>query len=355
MELEVKGLTVEKGGRRILEVEELSVRSGEVLGVVGPNGAGKTTLLLALAGLESSFTGQILVDGVPLVPRHLLRHRRRIGVVFQDPQVLDTTVLANAMLPLRYRGVPPAEARQRAGLWLDRLGIAHLAGRRARSLSGGERQRLALARALAVDPCLLLLDEPFSSVDASTKAALVEDLSELFRSYGRTVVLVSHEFSEVFLLAHRVAVLKEGRVRQVGTPAQVFSHPGDAEVAKLVGMENVWPGQVMTPSRVRLDGGVELDLPRPHPLGRVLVGVRPEALRLFPCSCSPLPGGEVDNRFPARLRAVWSCGPLVRVELEAGIPLVALLPPAEAVLFRPGEQVLVGIPPAAIHLLESAP
>lgn len=343
--LEVSGLRVDKGGRQILAIEHLAVMEGEVLGLVGPNGAGKTTLLMVMAGLDMGFRGQLAVGGAALDPRGLLFHRRRLGVVLQDPQMLDTTVLANAAAPLRYRGVAAGEARRRAAVWLERLGIAHLASRPARTLSGGERQRLALARALVAEPQLLLLDEPFSSLDAPTRAALLTDLRRLLVSLGITAVVVSHDFTEVLLLAHRVAVLMEGRLRQVGEPREVFSRPADPEVAHLVGMENVWPAELVT----RPDGprvyveGVELDIDGHHPPGRVRVGVRPEAIVL-----------ARDGRgFPGEVRAVVPFGPLVRVEVARPFPLVALIPPAQAMDLGPGDTVRICIPPDGLHVFNA--
>lgn len=343
---EVWDLRVDKGGRTVLSVPHLSVGEGEVVGLVGPNGAGKTTLLLAMAGLDMSFRGRIVAAGVPLEPRGVLRHRRRLGMVFQDPQVLDATVLANVMAPLRFRGVPAAEARRRARRWLERLGIGDLADRRARTLSGGERQRLALARALVTEPEVLLLDEPFSSLDAPTRAALITDLRQLLSSLAITAVVVSHDFAEVFLLAERVVVLVDGQVRQEGSPREVFSRPADPEVARLVGMENVWPAEVLAGTRgprLRLPG-VEVDAAVSQPPGPVLAGVRPEAV---------VTG---DGRgFPAQVRTVVPHGPLVRVEFGSPLSLVALVPPALAADLRPGCTVPVFIPPDSFHLFGAPP
>ncbi|MDI6824009.1 MAG: ABC transporter ATP-binding protein [Bacillota bacterium] len=344
--VEVQGLRVEKGGRSILSIDRLVVEEGEVMGLVGPNGAGKTTLLMVVAGLDMGFRGRVLIRGVPLEAGNLLSHRRRLGMVFQDPQVLDLTVLANVAAPLRYRGVPGREARRRAMAWLDRLGIAGLAAHPARTLSGGERQRLALARALVTEPELLLLDEPFSSLDAPTRAGLIADLRQLLAALGVTAIVVSHDFTEVLLLARRAVVLMGGRIRQDGEPRSVFWHPADPEVARLVGMDNVWTGEVVSGprgSRVRL-GEWELDLPCPHPGGPVQVGVRPEAVTLCP-----------DGRgLPAEVKAVVPHGPLILVEFGGPLPLVALVPAAQGLELAPGARVTVDIPPASLHLFPAA-
>lgn len=383
--LEARDLEVVKGGRRILAIHHLEVAEGEVLGLVGPNGAGKTTLLMVLAGLEPSFCGRLWVRGRLLDRRRLLAHRRSLGVVFQDPQVLDATVLANVVAPLRYRGVPKAEARRRAELWLERVGIGHLAGQPARVLSGGERQRLALARALVTEPQILLLDEPFSSLDAPARGRLMADLRQVLGALGITAVVVSHDFTEVLLLARRVVVLTGGRVRQVGEAREVFWRPADAEVARLVGVENIWRGEVVTgPAglRVRVDG-VELKIPGDHRPGPVQVGVRPEAVVLAPDGPAPAPapdahapaadgpahapdagsaaqaGSAAEDCSGSWLRgkvgAVVPSGPLVRVELSEPLTLSALVPRARAMGVAPGDTVRVFIPPESLHVFDYSP
>jgi len=361
--LEIHGLEVVKGGRRILAVDHLEVAEGEVLGLVGPNGAGKTTLLMVMAGLEPAFRGRISVGGRPLDRRRLLAHRRTLGVVFQDTQVLDTTVLANVAAPLRYRGVPKAEARRRAQVWLERVGIGHLAGEPARVLSGGERQRLALARALVTEPQILLLDEPFSSLDAPARGRLMADLRQLLEALGITAVLVSHDFTEVLLLARRVVVLMGGEIRQVGEAGEVFRRPADAGVARLVGVENIWPAEVVAgPGGLRARvNGVELKIPGGHPPGPVQVGLRPEAVLLAPDGPAPAgrDGSGAEDRsgswFEGKVRTVVPSGPLVRVELDEPLPLSALVPPVSAVGLEPGDTVRVFIPSESLHVFDYSP
>ena len=157
--------------RRILAVDELTILSGETLAIVGPNGAGKSTLLLALAGLLRPDRGSIVVEGAPVVPSRELAYRRRIGLVLPAPLLLSTSVYGNVAAGLRFRGVDAAETRERVDHWLERLSISHLRDRPASQLSSGEAQRTSLARALVLDPQLLLLDEPFVSLDSSDARA----------------------------------------------------------------------------------------------------------------------------------------------------------------------------------------
>lgn len=228
------GLRVFREGRPVLEVPELEVAEGEVLAVIGPNGAGKSTLLQALALLLPAEMEYHFAGRRARLPREALALRRQMAVVFQEPLLLDATVLDNVALPLRLRGVPRREAVRRAALWLERLGVAGLAGRHGRHLSGGEARRVNLARALVAEPRVLFLDEPLASLDVITRGDLLRDLRPLLRSAGVTALFVTHDFTEIPAVADRVAVLRQGRLAQVGTPREVFTRPADGEVARLV-------------------------------------------------------------------------------------------------------------------------
>jgi tungstate transport system ATP-binding protein len=233
--LEVRGLRVVRDRRQVLDIEHLAVEPGQVLAVVGPNGAGKSSLLLALARLLKPERGEILFNGQSTDGMSDLTYRRRIGLVLQEPLLLDTSVFENVAAGLRFRHIPKAEITRRVEIWLDRLGIASLRHRPAARLSGGEAQRVSLARAFALQPELLLLDEPFSSLDSPTRARLLEDLHALLAETSTTTILITHDLKEAASLASWVAVLLDGRLRQVGSQEEVFSIPVDEEVAAFLG------------------------------------------------------------------------------------------------------------------------
>ena len=233
MSIGCRNLRVTARGRASLTVDALEVADGETLAVLGPNGAGKSTLVRALAGLSPASTiGQVLLDGHPAAPNQL---RVAVAGTLQRPILQRSTVLDNAAAGLRLRGVRRANARTLAGPWLEKLGVAHLADRQARSLSGGEAQRVAIARALAVRPRVLLLDEPFTGLDATTRADLLADLRTALDESGAAVVLVTHDRDEAAALAHRTALLIDGRIRQLDTTARVLDFPADPDCAALLG------------------------------------------------------------------------------------------------------------------------
>jgi ABC-type sulfate/molybdate transport systems ATPase subunit len=227
-----------RGGRQVLAIDELDVPAGERLAVLGPNGAGKTTLLRLLAGLEAPTAGSVEIDGVPVRDAGL-DFRRRIGYATQRPGLLSTSVIRNVELPLRWRGLDAPSRRRAALAALERLNVAGLADRKALSLSGGEAQRVSLARAFALQPRLLLLDEPAAGLDAEARRAFLDDLEPALGDRGTTVVHVSHRADEALRLADRVMVLVGGGIRQVSDPATLVQRPVDATVARLIGYENV--------------------------------------------------------------------------------------------------------------------
>lgn len=227
-------LRLVREGRTVLDIPRLEVREGEILAVIGPNGAGKSRLLLSLALLLPAEMDYRFAGRRVRLPQESLALRRQMAVVFQEPLLLDATVLDNVTLPLRLRRVPPAEARSRAREWLERLGVRHLAQRHARQLSGGEARRVSLARALVTEPRVLFLDEPFASLDVITRGDLLRDLPALLRAASATALFVTHDFTEIPPIADRVAVLIDGRLVQIGTPREVFTRPAGEPVARLV-------------------------------------------------------------------------------------------------------------------------
>jgi tungstate transport system ATP-binding protein len=232
--LQLSALLVRREGQLVLDIESLAVERGEVLAVVGPNGAGKSTLFLVLARLLKPDQGQVLFQGRPMDSFHDLDYRRQIALVLQEPLLMDMSVYENAALGLRFRGQSKALIHERVTHWLDRLGVAHLAGRSARKLSGGEAQRVSLARAFVFQPELLLLDEPFTSLDAPTRIRLLDDLKSVLSETRMTTIFITHDLQEALKLATRMAVMLDGRIEQSGAPQDVFDRPINERVARFL-------------------------------------------------------------------------------------------------------------------------
>jgi ABC-type sulfate/molybdate transport systems ATPase subunit len=327
-----------RGARQVLAINELRLDAGERLAVLGPNGAGKTSLLRLLAGLDTTTVGAVEIDGVPMTEAGT-GLRRHIGYATQRPGLLSTSVTRNVELPLRWRGASRALRQTTALAALERLGVAHLAGRKALSLSGGEAQRVSLARALALEPSLLLLDEPAASLDAEARQTFLDDLEAALADRRTTVVHVSHRADEALRLADRVAVLANGEFRQLGEPATAVQRPADATVAKLVGYDNVISVETDPTGRV-LIAGKPCGLPAAHP-GAGTLAAWGTAIRIARSGCAPL-DATVQRVSPGPGR--WE------VTLSAGETLHAHLPLAEQAA-HPGHRVSVRVDPAHATLI----
>jgi tungstate transport system ATP-binding protein len=212
--LRLCGVTVRYGQRVVLNLPELSVAPGEVLAIMGPNGAGKSTLLHVAALLRRPQTGEVWITGERATRRTERALRRRTAMVLQEPLLFDISVVANAASGLRFRGVRRHDAEHRARVWLDQFGIGHLATQNARTLSGGEAQRVSLARAFAVEPELLILDEPFAALDPASREVLVPELAARLRETKTAAVIVTHDATDARALADRLLILVNGHIAQ---------------------------------------------------------------------------------------------------------------------------------------------
>ena len=235
--LEIHDVAVSYDGRTVLDVSHLAVRKGEILTLIGRNGSGKTTLLRLLGLLIRPDRGRVIFGGEEVdsgSARRLLELRRRMAGVMQEPLLCRMSVQQNVALGLRFRRLPRAEVEERVAPWLERLHIAHLRDRPAAQLSGGEAQRVSLARALVLDPELLLLDEPFAALDAPTRHDLLAEFAEILGQARVTTVFASHDRGEALALGDRVAVLLGGRLAQLGPAEEIFVRPASSSWARRV-------------------------------------------------------------------------------------------------------------------------
>jgi sulfate transport system ATP-binding protein len=256
MKLEFDRLTKRYGENTVIDDITATLDFPHVLALLGPSGGGKSTLLRLIGGLESPEGGSLTVDHepVPVTGKSLRTYRSNIGTVFQSWNLFPhLDALANIMLPLTaVHGLPPDEARVRSEELLERLHLNGHASKRPAELSGGQRQRMALARALAVDPQVLLLDEPFGALDAKVREDLRSWLRRLHDEVHVTTVLVTHDQSEALDVADRIAVLNKGRIEQVGTPTQVYDSPANPFVMSFLGTVSSLNGILVRPHDIRV-------------------------------------------------------------------------------------------------------
>lgn len=229
--LQVEDLLIRRGGVQVINLASFVVQAEEKVAVIGPNGAGKSSLLLGMACLIARDRGRIFFQGDEVTPRDETAYRRRIAMVFQEPLLFDTTVLDNVAEGLRIHGTVRKEARALAMESLELFKIGHLAKRSAHKLSGGEAQRVSLARAFANRPKLILMDEPFSSLDLPTRIVLAEDLGRILHESGTAAVIATHDRIEALRVVDRLVVLDGGVVVQEGSPREVVENPVNDFVA----------------------------------------------------------------------------------------------------------------------------
>jgi len=351
MMLEARDLTAYRGDRAVAHAASIDLAEGEHLALLGPNGAGKSSLVLGLATLIRT-GGDLRYRGVPL--RDAPAYRRRIAVVFQRPLLLDRSVRENAALGLALRGIGRRERDARAETELSRLGVGQLADRPATGLSGGEAQRVSIARALAIDPEILFLDEPFSALDAPTRESLIADLAHVLRDRGVTTVMVTHDRDEALSLADRIGVMMKGELRQLDAAETVFAMPADAEIAAFVGVENVIPARVeratdeLTFLRIA-DQHVEITEPPPAGDDFPLLCIRPDDVIISRQAASM----SARNSLRARIVRIEPIGRRTRLILDCGFPLIANVTRQSArdLGLAVGDQVIASFKATVPHLL----
>jgi iron(III) transport system ATP-binding protein len=311
--LALEGIAKKFGPFVALHDVTLAVAPGEFVCFLGPSGCGKTTLLRIVAGLERQNAGRVLMGGrdVSALPPS----QRDYGIVFQSYALFpNLTVAKNVAYGLETRKAPAEERARRVAELLDLVGLRRHRDKYPAQLSGGEQQRVALARALAPRPAMLLLDEPLSALDARVRETLQREIGALQRRLGITTIMVTHDQEEALAMADRIVVMNQGRVEQVGTPAEVYTRPRTPFVARFVGQMNFLTGRALDrPGWVRV-GTVELRhaVPGPLPVGTaVTLAIRPEEIVLG----AGAQGAE--NRLASRIVSVRFLGPFTRLTLEA--------------------------------------
>jgi iron(III) transport system ATP-binding protein len=316
--LSIEGAVKRFGQKTAIDRVSLEARDGEFVALLGPSGCGKSTLLRLVAGFERMDAGAIRFDGrtVSGEGAHVPTERRRLGMVFQSYALWPhMTVAQNVAFALEVQGLDAESRRSRVERALATVGLAGFGARRPDGLSGGQRQRVALARTLAAKPGIVLLDEPLANLDANLREAMQDEFRRFHRESGATLLFVTHDQAEALALADRVAVMIDGRLRQVDAPAALYDRPADAEVARFIGRGAVVPVQcvaagadwaevVLAGARLRLRAGPDA---APGPAAAAL---RPDRLRVAPYGDG--------HGLPARVEHVRFTGPsrLVTLALE---------------------------------------
>ncbi|MCS6933213.1 MAG: ABC transporter ATP-binding protein [Acetobacteraceae bacterium] len=317
------------GGTRAVDAVSLAIAEGEFFSLLGPSGCGKTTTLRMIAGFEAPDAGRIRVRGADITA--LPPEKRNMGMVFQNYALFPhRTVAENVAFGLRMRNVPKADIAARVRQALAMVRLEGLEDRRPAQLSGGQQQRVALARAIVVNPTVLLCDEPLGALDKKLRQAMQFELKELHRRLGLTLVYVTHDQEEALTMSDRIAVMRAGRIAQLGTPREIYDRPTSRFVADFIGDTNILDGEPR-------EGGLAMPGGWVSPVASLPPGVRAIALRPEQVRLTAAGGGIVD----ATVEEANFLGDsmLLKLGLPAGVALLARVPrDADPALTTPGSR-----------------
>ncbi len=348
--ISIRDLAKSFGGVRAVDGVSIEIGRGEFFSLLGPSGCGKTTLMRMIAGFETPDSGALAIDGHDMagVPPHL----RPVNMMFQSYALFPhLTVAGNIAFGLKRQGLAREPLQRRLAEMLALVQLEKLADRKPHQLSGGQRQRVALARALARDPKVLLLDEPLGALDKKLRKETQAELKRIQAASGATFVVVTHDQEEAMALSDRIAIMREGRIVQVGPPEAVYDRPANAYVAGFIGEVNLLAAvETRLPDGRRAVAieGLPVPLPIPdEPVGaKLAVALRPEHLRLG------APGAAHGPGLPATVEDAAHLGPVIAYRLRtADGRLLAVTAPAGRGRLKPGEAAWVGFDPGDMRLL----
>ena len=342
--LSIDRVTKRFGRASAVDAVSLDIRENEFFALLGPSGCGKTTLLRLLAGFETPDEGRILLDGVDIAPTP--PNRRPLNLMFQSYALFPhMSVRANVSYGLEMERLARSEIAARVDAILATTHLGEFAERKPEQLSGGQRQRVALARALVKRPRLLLLDEPLAALDKKLRGAMQLELKRLQHEVGITFVVVTHDQEEALVMADRMAVLKDGKLLQCGTPHEIYERPADRFVADFIGVMNFFAGRISRGCVEIAGSSISGRVPNGAAVGSAATAaVRPERIRLFPSA-------EVANRASGKVQAVVYHGLDLQVSVLTGLsqkPILVRLTAVDADRLKvaAGDTVEIGWSPA---------
>jgi tungstate transport system ATP-binding protein len=360
--IEIKGLEKKYNSKFSLSVDDLYLKNNKILTIIGPNGSGKSTLIRVLNLLEKPDRGAISFEGKNILDERVDKFaiRKKMAVVFQEPLLFNTSVYSNIIIGLKFRKIRLSTVRDRFEYFTEKLKINSILGRSIKNLSGGEKQRVSLARALILDPKLLLLDEPLANIDQQSRESLRSDLFEVLKKYGKSIIYVTHDRNEAMVLADHMAVMNEGRIEQFGQKEEVFRRPANEFVAKFVGVETLIEGLVVRFSEnvaeVDVSGGkgkqviyVVTETPKKK---KVTLAIRPEDVILYSMDIPPRKSSAM-NLFQGKITSIRNIGMFKKVEIDCGFNLISFVTQnsIERLGLDIGKSIAAGIKASSIHML----
>ncbi len=360
--IEISGLKKRFNSEFSLNIKYLHAGKNKILTIIGPNGSGKSTLIKIINLLEKPDEGKIYFDGTEITngKADKAKIREKMSVVFQEPLLFNTSVYSNIILGLKIRKIKPSTARDRIDYFIGKLKLGSLLGRSTKNLSGGEKQRISLARALVLDPELLLMDEPLANIDQQSKEDLRHDIFEVIKDFGKSIIYVTHDRNDAMVLADDIAVLNNGRIEQFAKKEDIFRKPKNEFIAKFVGVETLVKGEILSCNRnvcrVKVSAGREKQdvfiAGKGKKGEKVVFAIRPEDVTLY-ASKTTNEKSSAMNRFVGKITDITDIGIFKKVEIDCGFILSSFV--TENTISRmklaPGKEVSAGVKATAIHIL----
>jgi tungstate transport system ATP-binding protein len=356
----IDNLKKDFGETQVLRGVNLNVSEGEIFVIIGPSGQGKSTLLRIIDTLEEPTSGDVKIRDESLYAHGDSHHqeiRKKIGMVFQNPAIFQGTVFQNVAYGLRFRKLSTGEMHERVSQTLREVGLEGYEKRVAHSLSGGEKQRVAFARTMVTRPEIILLDEPTSNIDPITTEKIEEIIHYTRDTYNTTIIMNTHDMVQGQRMGDRIGVMMNGRIVQSGTPKEVFTLPTNGDVARFVGFENVFEGEIKRNNEgtaVIRSGAAEIYGETPLSAGEPVTWcIRTEDMHLHMKVAFEGHTDNIRNHLRGKVTGITLVGPRHHVMVDCGIllELVVGWRFAERVKVKPGDQVRVSFNPEAVHVM----
>ncbi len=349
------------GGFRLC-IDELYLEKNKILSIIGPNGSGKSTLIKLINLLEKPDRGKIYFDGTEITNGKVDRAkiRKKMAVVFQEPLLFNSSVYSNIIMGLKIRKIKPSTARDRIDYFVSKLKIGDLLDRGTKNLSGGEKQRISLARALVLDPELLLVDEPLANIDQRSREDLRHDLFEVIKDFGKSIVYVTHDRNEAMILADDIAVMNNGRVEQFAQKKDIFRKPKNEFIAKFMGVETLIEGEISSGKgnvcRVEVSGTRGRTTIFVAGIGekgeKVILAIRPEDVILYESQASTEKSSAM-NKFVGKITDIRDIGIFKKIEIDCGFDLNSFVTQdsISRLGLAPGREISARVKASSIHML----
>jgi len=359
--LKIADLKKEYEGNFKLNIPELYLERNKILSLIGPNGSGKSTLLKLIGLLEKPDEGSIVFNGENISDSRAdhIRIRKEMVIVFQESVLFNTSVYNNILMGLKIRKINLPEVKEKMDYLIRKLKIEKLLNRSVKNLSGGERQRVSLVRALVLDPQMLLLDEPLANIDQPSREDLREDLFEILKNSGRSIIYVTHDRNEALVLSDDIAVINKGRIEQFGLKEEIFKKPVNEFTAKFVGVETLISGTVnecrgnVCTVKIGSNGDKAFVSDQAQPGSKVMLGIRPEAVILYSINLKPQESSAM-NLFIGRITEIKDIGLSKKVSIDCGFDLISFVTEnsVDRLGLAVGKKIYAGVKASSIHMFK---